>query len=95
MIRKVLVGLAAVLVSSASFAQGSAPKVGNRPLIQVKPKPKPFEGCKLVGTVRGTRLWAGDCVSAPELKTNSLHPEDPAKGSDPANADSGTPEGKQ
>jgi hypothetical protein len=25
-------------------------------------------GCKLVGTVRGTKLWAGDCADAAELR---------------------------
>ena len=24
-------------------------------------------GCKLVGTVKSTKLWAGDCVAASEL----------------------------
>jgi hypothetical protein len=49
---------------SERFAQ-AAPKVGNKPLAQVKPK-EPM-GCKLVGTVKGTKLWAGDCVGS-ELK---------------------------
>jgi hypothetical protein len=26
-------------------------------------KPTAPTGCKLVGTVRGTKLWAGDCVA--------------------------------
>jgi hypothetical protein len=25
-------------------------------------------GCKLVGTVKGTKLWAGDCADASELR---------------------------
>jgi hypothetical protein len=33
--------------------------------VQVKPK-GPI-GCKLVGTVKGTKLWAGDCAG-PELR---------------------------
>jgi hypothetical protein len=24
--------------------------------------------CKLVGTVKGTKIWAGDCVNAAELR---------------------------
>ena len=51
--------------------------MGNKPLVQVKPK-EPM-GCKLVGTVKGTKLWAGDCVasdqlrgSAPATETESL-----------------------
>ena len=40
--------------SNASLAQDAAPKVGNRPLYQAKPRAP--EGCKLVGTVKGTKL---------------------------------------
>jgi hypothetical protein len=25
-------------------------------------------GCKLVGTVKGAKLWAGDCAAASELR---------------------------
>jgi len=31
-------------------------------------------GCKLVGTVRGTKLWAGDCVRS-ELKGSTTTTE--------------------
>src|SRR5258707_15658778 len=31
-------------------------------------KPVAPMGCKLVGTVRGTKLWAGDCAAASELR---------------------------
>jgi len=54
--------LVAICFSATAFAQSAPPKVGNKPLAQVKPK-EPM-GCKLVGTVRGTRLWAGDCVGS-------------------------------
>jgi hypothetical protein len=57
--------LVAICFSATAFAQSSPPKIGNKPLVQVKPK-EPM-GCKLVGTVRGTKLWAGDCVG-PELR---------------------------
>jgi hypothetical protein len=40
---------AAVCFSTSAYAQNAAPKVGNKPLVQVKPK-EPI-GCKLVGTV--------------------------------------------
>jgi hypothetical protein len=39
-------------------------------------------GCKLVGMVKGTKLWAGDCVaselrgSAPAAETNPLSEQD-------------------
>ena len=49
------------LSSSTAFAQG-APKVGDKPLVQIIPKGS--SGCKLVGTVKGTKLWAGDCVAS-------------------------------
>ena len=52
--------LFAICFSANAFAQDAPPKVGNKPLVQVKPK-EPM-GCKLVGTVKGTKLWAGDCV---------------------------------
>jgi len=29
------------------------------------------EGCKLVGMVRGTKLWAGECTATPELKAGT------------------------
>jgi hypothetical protein len=25
-------------------------------------------GCKLVGTIKGTKIWAGNCVDASELR---------------------------
>jgi hypothetical protein len=42
------------------MAQASPPKVGDKPLVQVKPT-LPM-GCKFVGTVKGTKLWAGNCM---------------------------------
>ena len=59
---RVLVMLAAISFSATAFAQSAPPKVGNKPLVQVKPKEP--TGCKLVGTVKGTKLWAGDCVAS-------------------------------
>ena len=63
---RVLAILAAMCLSTTAFAQAAPPKVGNKPLTQVKPK-EPI-GCKLVGTVRGTKLWAGDCTSSDDLR---------------------------
>ena len=71
-----LIILAVVCFSANAFAQSAPPKVANKPLVQVKPK-EPM-GCKLVGTVKGTKLWAGDCVAselrgaAPATETQSL-----------------------
>ena len=58
--------LLAICVSTTAFAQTSPPKLGNKPVAQVKPKEP--SGCKLVGTVRGTKIWAGDCVGVELLK---------------------------
>jgi len=57
---KPLVIFTAVCFSTSAFAQDAPPKTGNKPLVQVRPK-GPM-GCKLVGTVKGTKLWAGDCA---------------------------------
>ena len=79
--------LVAICFSGTVFAQSAPPKVGNKALVQVKPK-APM-GCKLVGTVRGTKLWAGDCEGSalrgsatatenqalPEEATGSITPD--------------------
>jgi hypothetical protein len=74
---KALLILVWICLSANAFAQEAPPKAGNKPLAQVKPR-EPM-GCKLVGTVRGVKLWAGDCVaaeprdsSAPATETQSL-----------------------
>jgi hypothetical protein len=72
MIVRVLLLLAAISFSATAFAQSAPPKVGSKPLVQVKPK-EPM-GCKLVGMVKGTRLWAGDCVAS-ELRGATPAPE--------------------
>ena len=72
---RVLPILAAISFSATAFAQGAPPKVGNKPHVQVKQKGP--TGCKLVGTVNGTKLWAGDCVASelrgaiPDTETQS------------------------
>jgi len=78
---RVLLILAAISFSATAFAQGAPPKIGNKPLVQVKPKEP--TGCKLVGTVKGTKLWAGDCVASelrgatPATETESLPEQAP------------------
>jgi hypothetical protein len=74
---KTLLILAAIIGFSASaFAQTAAPRAGGKPLKQAKPS-APM-GCKLVGTVKGTKLWAGDCAAAPELRGATPMAEPPA-----------------
>ena len=57
--RTLLIMAAIFSLSAPAFAQTAAPRDGGKPLKQVKPSAL---GCKLVGTVKGTKLWAGDCV---------------------------------
>jgi hypothetical protein len=59
---RALVIVVAICLSANALAKDKLPKVGNKTLVQVKPK-EPM-GCKLVGTVKGTKLWAGDCVAS-------------------------------
>jgi hypothetical protein len=66
MMTKALLILFAIVLSSSAFAQDSPPKIGKNPLIQVRPA-APM-GCKLVGTVKGTKLWAGDCTAPDQLR---------------------------
>jgi hypothetical protein len=63
---RVLLILVAICFSTTAFAQRPPPKVGNKPPVQAKPQ-APM-GCKLVGTVRGTKLWAGDRMDATQLR---------------------------
>jgi hypothetical protein len=63
---RVFLVLFTVCFAATAFAQTPPPKPGNKPPAQVKPK-EPM-GCKFVGTVKGTKLWAGDCANAAELR---------------------------
>ena len=62
---RVLLILVAICFSTTAFAQRSAPKAGHK--LPVQAKQQALMGCKLVGTVRGTKLWAGDCMDASQL----------------------------
>jgi len=70
---KAAVGLLALLFATSAFAQSAQPKAGKRPAAHAKPQ-APM-GCKLVGTVRGTKLWAGDCADAAQLRGAAPAPE--------------------
>src|SRR4051794_38882095 len=67
---------AALLFSVSAFAQG-APKVGTKPLVQVKPKG--HVGCKLLGLVNGTKVWAGDCIANEPTDPMGPLPTEPAE----------------
>ena len=74
--RTLLILAAIICFSAPAFAQTGAPKLGGKPLKQVKPL-APM-GCKLVGTVKGTKLWAGDCAAPSELRGTTAEPAAPA-----------------
>jgi hypothetical protein len=68
--------LAAISFSATAFAQTAAPKGGGKPVKQAKPPA--LTGCKLVETVKGTKLWAGDCTAASDLRGTTAEPAAPA-----------------
>ena len=76
MTMRVLAILAAVCFSATAFAQSPPPKVANKPPAQAKPQ-APM-GCKLVGTVKGAKIWAGDCVDGAELRGAAPSAETPS-----------------
>ena len=61
--RPLLTALVLACLSTAALAQTPTPKKS-----PAQAKPKEPMGCKLVGTVKGAKLWAGDCVAASELR---------------------------
>jgi hypothetical protein len=78
MMRTLLIVATIIGLSASALAQTAAPKVGGKRLKQVKPS-API-ACKLLGSVKGTKIWAGDCAAAPELRgaTPTPEPEAPA-----------------
>jgi hypothetical protein len=62
-----------LFIPTIALAQSATPS--KRPTVDAKPlvqaKPRAPVGCKLVGTVKGTKLWAGECTATPELKTGT------------------------
>lgn len=58
--RAVLV-LITVCFSATAFGQSPLPKAA-------KSRPQTPMGCKLVGNVKGTKIWAGDCTDAAGLR---------------------------
>jgi hypothetical protein len=84
MMRTLLIVATIIGLSASAFAQTAAPKVGGKPLKQTRPL-APM-GCKLVGMVRGTKIWAGDCAAAPELRgaAPTAEPAEPAPPPEPS-----------
>ena len=59
---------AMLLIPTIALAQDATR--AKRPTVSAKPfvQSKAPVGCKLVGTVKGTKLWAGECTATPELR---------------------------
>jgi hypothetical protein len=62
MTMKILAILVAICFSANALAQNAPPKISSKPVHQAKPKEP--TGCKIVGSVRGTKIWAGDCTAS-------------------------------
>jgi hypothetical protein len=60
---------ATALALDAAAPATQPTNVGGKPLVQVKPSAP--AGCKFVGTVKGTKLWAGDCIASEQLRTTA------------------------
>jgi len=67
-----LIILVVICFSANAFAQDATPKAGTKSV-----KPKEPMGCKFVGTVKGTKLWAGDCMG-PELRGTASETDTPS-----------------
>ena len=76
---KIAVGLLALLFATSALAQSTPPKAGKKPAAQARPQ-APM-GCKLVGTVKGTKIWAGECIAATTAETPP--PAEPSGASPP------------
>ena len=63
---RALAGVLVLLLATDAFAQSAQPNGTSKP--PAKAKPQAAAGCELVGTVKGTRLWAGDCADAARLR---------------------------
>ena len=86
---------AVTMISGVALAQGTPakrPSVGGKPLAQAKPS-APL-GCKFVGTVKGTKLWAGDCTDASGVRTTTTG-NDAAPQSPPDQATGAVPKDQQ
>jgi hypothetical protein len=78
---------AMLLTPTIALAQDATPAkrrtIIAKPFVQTKSRAP--VGCKLVGTVKGTKLWAGECTAAPELRIGT-----PAEESSPTSVPDAT-----
>jgi len=80
---RALLILMTVCFSAVAFAQSPPPKAAKS---KPQQKSQTLIGCKLVGTVKGTKIWAGDCADAaglrgavPAAEGAPLSPPEPAE----------------
>ena len=68
---KVFLLAAALILPTSAYAQDATkpPTQGAKSAVRMKPKAQ--GGCTLVGNVRGTKLWAGDCVTPEQLRSSA------------------------
>ena len=71
--RPLLTALVLACLLTAALAQTLNPKK-----LAAQARPKEPMGCKLVGTVKGIKLWAGDCVAPTEMR-GALPAETPSQ----------------
>ena len=64
-----LLTAALILSTTSVYAQDASkpPTGGGKSAARMKPK---AVGCTLVGAVRGTKLWAGDCAAPDQLRSS-------------------------
>ena len=65
---------AALVLSTSVYAQDVSKTSTEDGKSAARMKPKAV-GCTRVGTVRGTKLWAGDCTAPDQLRSNVLATE--------------------
>ncbi len=63
----------AILLVLAFIGYGFAQNMPN-----VGKKSSTHSGCKLVGTVKGTKLWAGDCAGPDQLRSSAPQTDEPS-----------------
>jgi hypothetical protein len=83
---KLFLFTAALILSTSVYAQDASklPTGGGKSAARIKPKAP--VGCTLVGTVRGTKLWAGDCTAPDQLRGSAPVTE----GTEPSSQDQPT-----
>jgi hypothetical protein len=70
-------GIALIFLDACRANAQTAARMSGKP---DQARPSALMGCKLVGTVKGIKIWAGDFVATPELRgvTPSAEPNAPA-----------------